>query len=75
MPRPLWSKGAALSATQVTSGEGSARMCDLTTYASQISDPVCTRGLVAIALGLTMTSGLYAADITVSEDSFGGMRN
>jgi len=50
-------------------------MWDLTTYASQISDPVCTRGVVAIALGLTMTSGLYAADITVSEDSFGGMRN
>ena len=50
-------------------------MRHLTPYISQISDLVCTRGLVAIALGLTMTSGLYAADITVSEDSFGGMRN
>jgi|GEM_PF-4249561 len=75
MPRPLWSKGAALSATRFTSGEGSARLPDLTTYASQISDPVCTRGVVAIVLRLTMTSGLSAADITGSEGSFGCIRN
>lgn len=36
---------------------------------------VRTRGLVAIALGLSMASSLYAADITVSETSFGCIRD
>jgi hypothetical protein len=41
----------------------------------EISARVCTRGVVAVALGLTMTTSLYAADITVSESSFGCIRN
>jgi hypothetical protein len=36
-----------------------------------ISGPACTRSLLAIALGVTLSSSLYAADITVSESSFG----
>lgn len=45
------------------------------THMPRISARVCTRGVVAVALGLTMTSSLYAADITVSESSFGCIRN
>ena len=41
------------------------------TYVSRISGPACARSLVAAALGLSMASGLYAGDITVSEHSFG----
>jgi hypothetical protein len=39
-------------------------------YMSQIAHPICTRTIVAIVLGFLMTSGLYAADLTVSESSF-----
>src|SRR5215471_12263098 len=71
MPMLLWSQRAALSPGRFTSGKGSTRMRHLTTSASQISDLIWTSSLVAIALELTMASGLYAADVTVSEDSFG----
>lgn len=50
-------------------------MRQLITYMSRKFGPVWTRGVVAIALGLAMTSGLYAADITVSENSFSCIRN
>ena len=50
-------------------------MRQLITYMSRTFGSVCTRGVVAIALGLAMTSGLYAADITVSENSFSCIRN
>ena len=45
-------------------------MRPLTTYISQKSGLVCMRVVVASALGLSMASSLYAADITVSESSF-----
>jgi hypothetical protein len=45
------------------------------THMSRISAQVCTMGLVAIALGLSMSSSLYAADLTVSENSFGCIRD
>lgn len=45
------------------------------TYMSRISGRVCMGSVVAVALGLTMASGLYAEDITVSEHSFGCIRD
>ena len=45
-------------------------MRDLTIHRSRIARLVCTRSFVALALGLSMASGLYAADLTVSESSF-----
>jgi hypothetical protein len=45
------------------------------THRPRISNRVCMRGIVAVALGLTMASSLYAADITVTESSFGCIRN
>jgi len=47
----------------------------LITYVSQLSGPVCMRIVLAAALGLAMTSGLYAEDVTVSETSFSCIRN
>ena len=42
----------------------------VTTYWSNICASVCTRGIVAVGLGLVMTWGAYAEDVTVSEKSF-----
>jgi hypothetical protein len=42
----------------------------LTSCFSQITTFVCTRGVVAVGLGLVMTCGAYAEDVTVSEKSF-----
>ena len=42
----------------------------LTIHRSRKARLVCTRSLVALALGLSMASSLYAADLTVSESSF-----
>jgi hypothetical protein len=40
------------------------------TYISRKSGLVCMRVVVASAVGLSMASSLYAADLTVSESSF-----
>ena len=45
-------------------------MRHLSTSILQRSNLKCMRSLVAIVLGLSMSSSLYAADITVSEGSF-----
>ncbi len=45
------------------------------TQMSQLSAQVCTMGLVVIGLGLSLATGLYAADITVSENSFSCIRD
>jgi hypothetical protein len=42
----------------------------LTIHRSRIARLVCTRSLVALILGLSMASGLYAGDFKVSEGSF-----
>jgi len=42
----------------------------LITFVSRISGLGCMRGVVTLALGLSMSSSLYAAEITVSESSF-----
>ena len=42
----------------------------LTTCLSNICTFVCARGIVAVGLGLVMTGGAYAADVTVSDKSF-----
>jgi hypothetical protein len=47
----------------------------LITFISQKSGLACMRGVVVVALGLSMASSLYAEDITVSENSFGCIRN
>jgi hypothetical protein len=47
----------------------------LITSMSQIFARVCTRSIAAVALGLSMASSLYAADITVSETSFSCIRD
>ncbi len=47
----------------------------LITYVSRISGLVGMSGVVAAALGLSMASSLYAEDVTVSENSFGCIRN
>jgi hypothetical protein len=47
----------------------------LITYVSRISDQGYIRGVLAAALGLSMASSLYAAEITVSENSFSCIRN
>lgn len=47
----------------------------LITYVSWIPGPGCMRSVVVVALGLSMSSSLYAADITVSENSFSCIRN
>ena len=50
-------------------------MRHLMTYVLPISRLVCTRGVLAIALTLSVAPGLYADDVTVSENSFGCIRN
>lgn len=45
-------------------------MRHLTIYLSQFARPASARSLLAIGLGFLMVSGLYAADLTVSESSF-----
>jgi hypothetical protein len=50
-------------------------MRDLFTSVSRISAAVCTMGIVAIAFGLSLMSTSPAADLTLSEDSFGCIRN
>lgn len=47
----------------------------LITYISQIAGFGCMRSVLAVALGLSTASSVYAADVTVSEDSFGCIRN
>lgn len=47
----------------------------LTTYMPRISGLVFTSTCLACMLGFTLASSLYAADITVSEDSFGCIRD
>jgi hypothetical protein len=47
----------------------------LITYISQIAGFGCMRSILAVALGLSMASSLYAADVTVSEGSFSCIRN
>lgn len=47
----------------------------LITYISQIAGFGCMRSVLAVALGLSMASSLYAADVTVSEGSFSCIRN
>src|SRR5690348_8130634 len=47
----------------------------LTIHRSRLARLVCTRSVAALVLGLSMTSSLYAADITVSENSFSCIRN
>lgn len=47
----------------------------LITYISQIAGFECMRSVLAVALGLSMASSLYAADVTVSEGSFSCIRN
>lgn len=47
----------------------------LITIVSRISGLGCMRAVVAVALGLSMSSSLYAADLTVSESSFGCIRD
>lgn len=47
----------------------------LITYVSQISGLGCIRGVVLVALGLSLSSSLYAEDLTVSENSFGCIRD
>ena len=47
----------------------------LTIQRSQIARLVCMRSLVALVLGLSMTPSLYAAEITVSENSFSCIRD
>ena len=42
----------------------------VTTCLSNICTFLCTRGIVAVGLGLVMTGGAYAEDVTVSEKSF-----
>ena len=42
----------------------------VTTCLSSICTFLCTRGIVAVGLGLVMTGGAYAEDVTVSEKSF-----
>ena len=42
----------------------------VTTCLSSICTFVCTRGIVAVGLGLVMTGGAYAEDVTVSVKSF-----
>jgi hypothetical protein len=42
----------------------------VTTCLSNICALVCTRGIVAVGLGLVMAWGAYAEDVTVSEKSF-----
>ncbi|HEY3197956.1 MAG TPA: cytochrome P460 family protein [Nitrospirales bacterium] len=42
----------------------------LTSCLSNMCAFVCTRGIVAVGLGLVMTCGAYAEDVTVSEKSF-----
>jgi hypothetical protein len=42
---------------------------------SKISACVCRRSIVAVGLGLVMTCSAYAADVTVSETSFTGIRD
>jgi hypothetical protein len=44
-------------------------------HMSRISAQVCTMGFVAIALGLSTASSPSAADLTVSENSFGCIRD
>ncbi len=46
-------------------------MRDHTIHRSRTARLVCTRSLVALVLGLSMASALYAEDLTVSEGSFG----
>lgn len=50
-------------------------MRGLNTFVSRISGPACMRSVVAAALGLSMASSVYAADITVSDNSFGCIRD
>jgi hypothetical protein len=47
----------------------------ITTCLSQIATFVCTRGVVALGLGLFMTGSVYAQDVTVSEKSFSCLRD
>ena len=47
----------------------------LITYVSQISGLGCMRGVVVVAVGLSMSSSLSAADLTVTENSFGCIRD
>jgi len=47
----------------------------LITIVSRISGLGCMRAVVAVAMGLSMSSSLYAADLTVSESSFGCIRD
>ena len=42
----------------------------VTTCLPNVCTFLCTRGIVAVGLGLVMTCGAYAEDVTVSEKSF-----
>ncbi|SPP65355.1 hypothetical protein NITLEN_30269 [Nitrospira lenta] len=62
---------AARPAMLFTSREGSFLMRHLMISLLPFTRAVWSRSLIAMGLGLVMVSGLYAADLTVSEHSFG----